>query len=205
MKAVPTSLVIPLAFLALLLAGSPPLQADPVDNGIGLYTDLTGQGNSLVVETVVPFALHLLITHPVLCDDTTVFSWCWGCRITTSTNLTILSWEGQLCGANSLEPPDYLVCCPGSFPTGAAAVHLVTIEAVVTDDAPGTFYVAPFQSGGLTIDPLYSIWDGISIPSCFTWLEPVSGGFDEPLFVVNGGDPSPSEATTWGTMKTIYR
>ena len=181
-----------------------PVAADPLPNTVGLFLDFEGTVDRIQVPTGEPFSVHLIIRQPTPCDPNANFSWCWGCRVAPSRNIQILNWGDHLCGDNAVTPPDYFVCCPGSFPVDLPSVRLATISALVTDTQTGFFYIRSFYSDGLMIEPFYSTWDGITLPLCFNWLHPSSGSFEIPVFVVNGSEPQPCETTTWSSLKALY-
>ncbi len=115
----------------------------------------------------------------------------------------MLDW-GSPSGSNSLAPPEFLATCQGSCPLGSVSILLTTLLVEVTDREPGGFYLHEFHYGGVTLSPTVTLWDGISAP-CVVWLQPASGSWDQPLFLVNPRDTGTVAAGTWGGLKLLYR
>lgn len=194
-KSVMILIIIALGFLR-------PAAADPLPASLGLYADHAGTVDRMAVEPGQPFTLNLLLNRGDNCQISHPFAWSWGCRIAISDNVTLLDW-GEACGVNNLVPPDFLVTCQGSPPGDGMTIHLLSLSAILADNAPGHFYIHGFSYDGVEFPPAMTVWDGLNSP-CVTWLQPASGDSQLPVFLVTVDNASPVDFTTWGKVKALY-
>jgi hypothetical protein len=106
-------------------------------------------------------------------------------------------------GTNFGTPPEYIVGCGASplQPNSVNVIPLMNIDLLILDDsAPIEVYVRPVPGSLSFPDGVGYAYDAGFPVDCF----PSTGGFDTPVFRVNGACLVADEGATWGAVKSIY-
>jgi len=177
-------------------------QLDPDDDGIGIYFDPCACVNCVPMEPG-PQQGYIVITHPTA-QRAGVGGWEARIWLTGPAIVTNTTFQGN--SLNFLSPPEYLVGIqiPLYNPFMYPAVVVATFDFQLLDDTePVNWWIDSIYRHSLP-DPVPAYLDGddynIIIP-----LQQPTGGPGIPVATINGDCAVPSEAVTWGEVKSLYR
>jgi hypothetical protein len=184
------------------------VQAQPWNNEIGLYTDLSADlsSTSIIVEPNVPFNVYLIVTNPVREEQNpSEIDWVNGCIYRMpiiGSGLYELANIPNGEGIRFLNPQDFTVGFSDPVPVPEnRAVLIVTFTFMTVDYDPKLFFLQPAESFAypnkvLTILP----YPGTRVQDVY----PVSGDYELPVFGINPGVVA-TENVSWGGVKALYR
>ncbi len=199
-----------------LLAGAAVSVADPVDSGddsSGIYFDEGAEIWCADSGVGTQVTAYFCLTRPTRGLVTGIDGW--EAAIEISDGASIASFTPRGSWANASTAPDFRVTLDPPLP---AALSTVLLEIVINVDVPYNIslkvrpHSSPSWVEGIHALPFY--WDDSVGPEPrqslgYSWGWDPGTGEPNWLASVNdagcGGGPTRTEASTWGSVKTLYR
>jgi len=191
-----------ITMLILVAGGALASVLDPDDDGIGIYFDPCACVNC-VPMVAGPQVGYVVITHPTA-QQAGVGGWEATITIDGPAVITDMVFQGN--AINFTSPPEYFVGIqiPLYNPFMYPAVVVASFDFMLLDDTvPVNWYIDGIYHSSLESgQPAYLDGDdyNIIIP-----LQQPTGGRDIPVATINGECAVPSQATSWGDVKSLYR
>ena len=189
---------------AILLSSAQPAGAQDI---IGMYADLAGTTDYIVVGINTPFTVYLLLKDPSSTSDIIA----WDCFIdypdvAVGGNVIVTDWTIAGGGTNTVTEPEFQVAMLDVPPlSNDDIILLLSAEAYVTTLDEAAVYIH-----GSTLDPLgtgqptYCPEDWGGDPGNLVAMNQSSGDPDTPVFVINPV-PVPVIPGTWSMIKALFR
>jgi len=190
-------LVLALSILTIAFAGMANAQNVFVDDSIGIFT--ADGANSATAGLIEPVTLHVLITG-MTAPTVSAFEF----KLSYDGPLVILpaTFSDDAINAATREG-EFAVGFGTPQPAVDGQVELMTFDVFSTGDGvPCSLFIGPTYFS--TLDGVPSYVDN-NENAQLVEMRPSTGGFDVPVFVLNGEAPVATESTTLDALKTLYR
>jgi len=205
-----------MALMCLLIAIPGTGLAQTSYNEIGLYTDMTGDIESVNINVNLYdfYTVYLVLTNPFNYEFDDGSGNLVGRAVTN-----IEAFESQVRwneagvivtetaiandGINFYDSPNYLVGYQTPVPVVSGAAVLITWTLFEFDLNPHTVFMGLFPTPTFYDSNAYVDADDPSQPNIVP-MHPVSGSFDMPVFGINASVVA-VENSSWGGVKALYR
>lgn len=187
-----------------LMATSAFALADEDANSIGVYFDAAGDNNSIMTTPGVNFNMYFILANPTV-PALDAFEFAYqivappGAEFSLVRFGTTTSWPLNAGDASQTLVGTYLAAAGTPVPTSQATVLTNWLMGCFAPTAVYNVFISPLSTPSIP-GAMAIAYDGVKYPA-----GPSTGGYENPVAVINGGAPVSEEVSSFGGVKALFR